>query len=300
MNLDLVYTVCFSDSFVTSWRDALHHIFMYKTYYDFVIVPTILGNKTYSYLPLLNYTDKTIESIENSIRVVSTYSYQARVLNPNYRSFVKDDTVVMRIPLLGRNSDEVWKSTLPTNMKKQLKKSFKNNFLLKNGNDRDLILDFYRLFSLTMKKFGTPVFGLDLFLKIPTFMNSKYYVVYFNNKPIAGMLLLFDEQIVWCPYSGSDESYTELRPGHFMFWNGIKDACDQSKLLFDFGRSAFGNNNYFFKERWGAIPVKVDILAPNKLNIYKKYKLAGNIYKRLPNCITNNLGPVLCKRLPDL
>jgi hypothetical protein len=300
MDINLVYNLCFSSSFVSSWRVLLIHVFRYKIFNNFLIVPNILGHKTYSYLPLLNYTDKTIESIENTIDVVSEYSYQARVLNSSYKSFVHDDTVVMRVALMGRNSDEVWKTSIPSNMKKQLKKSIKNKFFLKKGNDRELILDFYQLFSLTMKKFGTPVFGLDLFLKIPEFMSSKYYVVYFNTKPVAAMLLLFDEQIVWCPYSGSDETFSELRPGHFMFWNGIKDACDQSKIIFDFGRSAFGNKNYFFKERWGAIPVKVDIMTPNNINIYKKYKLAANIYKRFPNYITNYLGPYLCKHLPDL
>jgi hypothetical protein len=48
MNLDLVYTICFSDYFVSAWRDALLQIFKYKTYYNFVIVPNILGNKTYN------------------------------------------------------------------------------------------------------------------------------------------------------------------------------------------------------------------------------------------------------------
>jgi hypothetical protein len=300
MNSEQVYNLLFTSTFVENWKKVLSKVFQYNLHSNFVIVPNILGVKVFSYLPLLNYTDLSVESTKPLLDELGDKNYQIRAIHPSYTEFKANDTVVMRMPLLGQNSEEVWLKTIPQNMRKQLKKSFRNDFLIQKGNETKLIEDFYQLFSGTMKKFGTPVFGIKLFYQIPEFMDSKYYVVYFEGKPIAGMLLLTDEKIVWCPYSGTNEAYIDLRPGHFMFWEGIKDACDQSKMIFDFGRSAYGNNNYFFKERWGAIPVKVDIIKPKADNIYSKYSLASKIYKNLPNFITNKIGPYLCRKLPDL
>lgn len=295
-----VYHTCFTDTFIENWKKVISTTFQYPEENKFLIVKNILGTKEYSYIPLLNYTNFTYQNIESNIDYKIYNHYQIRVLNPTYKNFQKDDPVVMRIPILKRSSQDIWETVFSKNMRHQLRSIEKNSFVIQKGNSIELIDHFYTLFSKTMKKFGTPVFSKQLFLKIPEYMNSSYYVVFYENIPISAMLLLFDEQIVWCPYSGSNEKYQSLRPGHAMFWKGIQDSCDSSKLIFDFGRSAYGNQNFYFKQRWSALPVKVEIIKPTQENIYQKYKIASKIYKLLPTFITNQIGPVLCKRLPDL
>ena len=298
--IDKVYTTCLSDSFIESWKNLLINVYKYVEYDNFLIVPSIFGQKVYSYLPLLNYTNKLSQNLPEQLANVRPFSYQLRLLNSTYRDFQTNDTVVMRVSLKGKNSEEIWKSVLSHNMKKQLKKSFKEKFTIQRGTQKELIYQFYKLFSKTMSRLGTPVFGIDLFLQLPKFIDSKYFVVYYENQPVSAMLLVYDNDIVWCPYSGYDEKYQDLRPSHFMFWNGILDSCEKSKVIFDFGRSAYGNNNFFFKERWSAIPVKVDIIKPKQENIYNKYTIASKIYKIIPERITSHIGPLLCKRLSDL
>jgi len=82
--------------------------------------------------------------------------------------------------------------------------------------------------------------------------------------------------------------------------NPIDSLNNTNKKIFDFGRSPYSKGTYNYKAQFGAKPVKIDIVTSQKSDIYLKYSLASNIWKKLPRKVVDYLGPKLCKYLVDL
>ena len=57
--MDILYSNGFSNEFCEKWKALLRELYNYKIEDDFVVVPSLFGKNTFSYLPILNYTDKT-------------------------------------------------------------------------------------------------------------------------------------------------------------------------------------------------------------------------------------------------
>ncbi len=295
----LLQTV-FSSEFIERWTFFLKELYGYSFYDGFAVVPSLLGRKTYSYLPLLNYTDKTLAQTESLLRKMEGKRYQIRVLNPEHTAFQEHDPVTMRIYLNKKDIDELLRTSVSKRMRRYIRHLDRSEWTIHKGNSANIIADFYAIFSDVMHRHGTPAFGKKLFVTLSKTVSPTYYVVYSGNLPISAAVIVDDHEISWIPWSGTHRKYMEVRPGLHMYWETIKDAFYKGKLIYDFGRSSFGSGPYIFKKRWGAVPVKVDILEQKPSNVYKKYRFVSAIWKKVPFPVTRWLGPKLCKHLPDL
>jgi hypothetical protein len=296
---DLLQTA-FSPEFIDQWTFFLKNLYGYTFYKEFAVVPSLLGRKTYSYLPLLNYTDKTPSEAGNLLEKVKGKRYQIRILNPGHRSFQENEPVTMRIDLNKKDIQDLFLTCVSKRLRRYIKHSDSSEIRIKKGNSTEIIADFYDIFSDVMHRHGTPVFGSNFFLKLSKSVSTTYYVVYQRDIPASGAVKVDDTEISWIPWSGTQRRYMEDRLGLIMYWETLKDAFSQDKSIFDFGRSSYGSGTYIFKKRWGAVPVKVDILQPKPSNIYKKYRLVSSIWKKTPPPVSRWLGPRLCKHLSDL
>lgn len=290
----------FSSEFIEKWTFFLKELNDYTFSDEFVVVPSLLGRKTYCYLPLLNYTDKTLSQTENLLQKVKGKRYHIRILNPEHTAFQQDDPVTMRIDLKKKDVEELLSTSVSKRMRRYIRHSDSSEMTIKKGNSADIIADFYSIFSAVMHRHGTPVFGKKLFFTLSKTMSPTYYVVYNGNVPVSAAVIVDDLEISWIPWSGTHRKYMEDRPGLIMYWETIKDAFYKKKLIYDFGRSSYGSGTFIFKKRWGAVPVKVDLLQQRPSNIYKKYRLVAPIWKKMPFPVTLWLGPKLCRHLPDL
>ncbi len=151
-----------------------------------------------------------------------------------------------------------------------------------------------------MHKHGTPAFDKKLFNLIAKNLNVNFFVAYKDNIAIASLILLEDEEIAIVPWASSDNRFLEYCPNNLIYFEAIKFAISNKRKIFDFGRSNYGGSTYTFKKQWGAEALKIDILQPNKENIYNKYSLASKIWQKLPKVISDPLGTKLCKYLKDL
>jgi lipid II:glycine glycyltransferase (peptidoglycan interpeptide bridge formation enzyme) len=295
-----LFRTAFSPEFIEKWTFFLKELSDYTFHDEFALVPSLSGRKTYSYLPLLNYTDKTLSETENLLQKVKGKRYQIRVLNPEHTAFQEDDPVTMRIDLDKKDVEELLSTSVSKRMRRYIKHSDCSEMTIKKGNSADIIADFYAIFSTVMHRHGTPVFGKRLFVTLSKTVSTTYYVAYNGNIPVSAAVIVDDLEISWIPWSGTHRKYMQERPGLILYWETIKDAFSKKKLIYDFGRSSYGSGTYIFKKRWGAIPVKVDILQHRPSNIYRKYRFVAPIWKKMPFPLTLWLGPKLCKRLPDL
>ena len=296
--------ITFSKNFVNSFKKVLKRLYGYESYMDFLIVPSVLNKKTLSYIPLVNYTDRCSNDVKDLLELGKENEFQIRALNFDYTDFKKNDTVTMRIETKNQSSENLFANSVKSRCRNKIRNSIKKyDFTLKYGNDSQSIDDFYKIFSKTMHKHGTPVFDKNLFTSlVDEFKNDIiFYNAFDKGKVISSMCIMIDGSLAWYPWGGVDTEYSKKLAGYFIYWKTLQHVCDTRRIeIFDFGRSSYGGSTYKFKSQFGAKPTKIDILTSNEVDIYSKYSLASKIWKKLPKKIVDFIGPKLCKYLVDL
>lgn len=295
-----LFTLTFSSEFIERWKVVLKGLYGYEFYEEFAVVPSVWGKKTYSYLPLLNYTDRTLHQVSDMLGRVKDKDYQMRVLNPEFKDFQNHDTVTMRIDLQKKDVEELFQTVASKRNRRYIRQYTSDNTVIKKGNSGELIQHFYDIFADVMHRHGTPVFNRKLFEMLSKNLETTFYVLYDNAVPKAAAVILDDQEISWIPWSGTLSQYMDGRPGLLLYWETIKDAFLKRKRIYDFGRSSYGSGTYVFKKRWDAVPVKIDIIKPRPYNVYKKYNYASAIWKKIPSGVARWLGPKVCRYLSDL
>ncbi len=303
-NANSIYSTLFTKDFIDKLKNVLISFYSYESYMDFIIIPTITGRKILSYIPIVSYTDRSTEDIEDLLELAKENEYQIRVLNFQYQNFSKNDTVTMRLDIEGKKSEEVFMECMKSKHRKTVKSSIKkNNFTVKKGNDTKSIDNFYKIFTYLMHKHGTPAYDKKLFYLLSEELKEHiwFYNIFDHDEVIASYCLFIDKDIAYGAMGGFYEQYRHTLVGHFSYWHIIKDICDTQNLkIFDFGRSPYESGGYTFKHRFGAIPVKIDILSSQNDDIYSKYSLASSVWKKMPKGFVDLLGPKLCRYLVDL
>ncbi|MGH9427060.1 MAG: GNAT family N-acetyltransferase, partial [Terriglobia bacterium] len=107
-------------------------------------------------------------------------------------------------------------------------------------------------------------------------------------------------------YGGSLHEARHLAANTLMYWEVIRDACERSIRVFDFGRSKLGTGSYFFKTQWNMqeqpLPYQYFLVArktlPNFSPLNPRFKLAIALWKHVPLPVTKVLGPALVKLFP--
>jgi hypothetical protein len=108
------------------------------------------------------------------------------------------------------------------------------------------------------------------------------------------------------PWASSIRKYNRLGPNMLLYWSCLEFACDLGFQVFDFGRSTAGESTYRFKEQWGAIPYPMywhywlaeEGALPEINPGNPKYRLAIELWKKLPVPLTILLGPRLVRNIP--
>ncbi len=290
--------------FLDKFKNTLQYHYGYDAYMDFLIVPSLSGHKTLAYLPLLNYTDRGHDEVEDLLELAKENSYQIRTLNFSYNDFKPNDTVTMRLDIEGKSSEELFKDAVKSRCRNKVRNASKKyDYKLVYGHDSKDIEAFYQIFSETMYKHGTPVLDKKLFYTLTEAFADEivFFNVYENTEVVASMCIILDEEIAWYPWGGVKSTYANKLAGYYIYWEVLQFICDNTdKRIFDFGRSSYEGSTYRFKSQFGAKPVKIDILTSQKIDIYSKYSFASQIWKKLPKNVVDFIGPKLCKYLVDL
>jgi hypothetical protein len=85
----------------------------------------------------------------------------------------------------------------------------------------------------------------------------------------------------------------------------MRRACDKGACTFDFGRSKVGTGTFAYKTIWGFEPEPLHheylLLRagemPNVNPLNPKYAVLIALWRRLPLCIANALGPRISRGL---
>ena len=195
--------------------------------------------------------------------------------------------------------DDVNLSRIPRKQRRMVRQGEKHG--LRFGLDNSRLREFYRIYAASVRNLGTPVFGYPYFEKIvETFGDRcKVFLVDFQGKGVAGVLVFFYKDQVMPYYGGALKEYFHLAPSDFMYWELIRYGAAHGYKIFDFGRSKKGTGSFNFKRHWGFeprplpyiyYPIK-DRSIPDTSSLNPRLQWAVRIWRNLPLKLTMALGP---------
>jgi hypothetical protein len=134
-----------------------------------------------------------------------------------------------------------------------------------------------------------------------------------NEKPVAAGYTLGHRDTLEIPSASSLREFNRYSPNMLLYWSILQYAVAEGFKTFDFGRTSIDSGPYRFKKQWGALKKQWGAL-PSGLSWHyilqegkalprinpdnPKYRLAVNLWRRLPVPLANLIGPQVVKHLP--
>jgi len=165
----------------------------------------------------------------------------------------------------------------------------------------------HHVYAESVRQLGTPVFSRRYFGLLKEEFRSACDVVtvLHEKRPIASVMSFYFRDEVMTYYGGGLREARNLAANDFMYWEVMRRACERGVRVFDFGRSKIGTGAYDFKRNWGFKPAPLvyeflplrmtEIPEINPLN--PKYRMAINLWRRLPLPVTKALGPSIVRSI---
>ena len=311
------------------WRQVMHTGLGHRPFYllalendevlgvlPAVLVKTFWGAKYMISLPWIDYGGICADSIdveraleEEGYRVsdsVNARFMELRSIKAGAGTLHPGEGKVTFLLELKDGPDIIFKN-IDGKLRNQIRKSQKSGLVTEFGT-KELLDDFYQIFSWKMHDLGTPVWGKEFFEAIfKSFSGSaRIILVKKDGRAIAGGLVLAFKDRLYVPSAAAYNSALKYCPNHALYWATIEKGCEEGYSYFDFGRSKIDSNTYRFKMQWVPTPTELhwqyylprseELPSINPAN--PKYKLFINIWKRLPLPLANLLGPRVIRNFP--
>ena len=157
---------------------------------------------------------------------------------------------------LSVGKEAIWNHFNYKSIRYEINKANKNKIKLKVAENENDLHTFYILYAMTRKRLGLPSQPYLFFKTLyDTFGKSNNIIILlalFEDKAIAGHLLFKYNGRISAEATGVNDDFRKISPNHFLFWEGIKLACDDGYKIYDFGRTSIYNKPLMdFKKRWG-------------------------------------------------
>jgi FemAB-related protein (PEP-CTERM system-associated) len=223
-----------------------------------------------------------------------------------FGSTLRQDKVDMVLDLKP-GQDKIWNSLGPK-VRNQVRKASKSGLNTQIGG-AEYLEQFYKVFAINMRDLGSPVHSPAFFANIIKEFGerAKIIIVRDAGKTVGGLICLFYKDSIFVPWASSLREYFPKCPNNLLYWDAICYACEKGCKTFHFGRSSIGSGTYKFKQQWGAQERQLnwEFYYSDAAQAYipiaenPKYKLAADIWRRLPLSLTMLLGPRLRKYLTN-
>lgn len=218
---------------------------------------------------------------------------------------VVTDKVHMRLAL-PKTADELWNS-LKSKLRSQIRKPLNNKSLTVHWGGRDLLDEFYSVFTINMRDLGTPPFSRRLFVAmIDEFPGeSEFCCVRLDGQPVASGLLIHGPGVTQVPSASSLRKFNSTSANMLMYWHLLVRSIERGQQTFDFGRSSKGAGTHKFKAQWGAEEFPAvwqhfvrDGEATDMRPDNSRFRLMIRTWQRLPVWFTKMIGPSIVRGIP--
>jgi hypothetical protein len=198
--------------------------------------------------------------------------------------------------LLENEPEQLRKKFHRTCVRQRISRAIESNLSLRVGDSESDLNSFYQLHVLTRRRLRLPPQPYNYFkLLWNTFSPTKKMIILLaekEGKTIASLILFKFKDRVSAEFAASDETFRDLSPNHFLFWEAIKSAYHEGYKIFDFGRTSPSNEALMdFKNRWGTKVIDLPQYFYPKQALEKLSKEEESIGFRLVQKI--------CEKAPD-
>lgn len=218
----------------------------------------------------------------------------------------RHDKVTMVLDL-SAGTDRLW-TALSAKVRNQVRKAEKSGLTTLAGGE-ELLGSFYDVFVVNMRDLGSPVHAKRFFEEICAAFGSAVRVelVQDGTRTVGGLIAIQFKDRIIVPWASSLRDSFSKCPNNLLYWDAIQDACKRGCTAFDFGRSTIGSGTYDFKKQWGAEPTSLawqvlkdrDTVDPTISTDTSAFRLAANVWRRLPVGVTRLMGPQIRKYLTN-
>ena len=291
-----------SADFVAAWRSVWCGVYRWRRAGRFAVVPALFGRPVCAYLPGLSYSDLDASAAQDLACEIPGRPFNIRVLaapRPE-AELAPGAPVVLRIDVaaFGHEPTAVWEGELSGKTRTSVRRARRDGLAAAEETGPGALQALYAMHRLAHARHDVPLLPAALFDALVTEMGARIAVVRNRDGAVrAALLWLRDGPIAWAPYSGSYNSADHS--GDLLFWAMVEQAADDGVDILDFGRSPAGSGSYRFKRKFGASPVPVLWLRDKPVDLYRRYRVAQDLWRALPNSVTGRAGPWLYRYLAD-
>lgn len=219
------------------------------------------------------------------------------------------DKVSMVLPL--PKTEDLLARQMGAKLRSQIKRADREQPQVQWGG-AELLPDFHRVFAVTMRDLGTPVYPLSFFETVLHVLADRACVLVIS-APTGKRLAAQAAAIVvkhasrWeVPWAAAGPEAKRRSLNMRLYWEQLRHAVLNKAPAFDFGRSTVDSGTYRFKAQWGARPLQLrwhySLPAGGTLPMLNahnpKFAMATAAWRRLPLWAANLLGPRIIRHLP--
>jgi FemAB-related protein (PEP-CTERM system-associated) len=311
------------------WKHIIEKSFGHKTYYlmaadngnavgilPLVYIKSLIFGSIFCSMPYLNFggvcaDNGEVESLllkegEKILKEKSGDYLELRHLKQTSSGIpCKHHKVSMTIEL-NPDPETLW-NAFTTKHRTAVRRAAKNGLELKFGKG-ELLPEFYDVMCRGWKELGTPIYAYSFLKNIVDALGDAVEIclVFHEGKVIAAAFNGLHKDTVEGMWLSLLNEYAKLQAGYVLYWEMIKRACEKGYKQFHLGRSSVESGGEFFKKKWNAVakPLYWEYILNNgnavpELNVDNpKYQRAIKIWRKLPQGVTDFIGPHLAKNIP--
>ena len=231
---------------------------------------------------------------------------ELRQLNERLENLDCNEQYVTSLLKLDADPEKVWKG-FRSEIRNRVRKAEKSGLEVEQGG-AEFLPDFYRVYRTHMRELGTPAHPLRFLQEVlQAFPEAtRLFLVKLDGETVGGMFVLLHRNVAINMWASCLTAYGKLSPNNLLYWHAIKFAAERGFEWFDFGRSVRDSGPFVFKKRWGTEhrPLYYHYFlnkiarVPEAPGTNAGENWFANVWKRLPQPVTNHLGPVIRKHIP--
>lgn len=218
---------------------------------------------------------------------------------------VKRHKVTMTVEL-DPDPEVLWKG-FKSKHRTAVRRAEKNNLEITLGQSQYLDL-FYEIESVGWRDLGTPFYRKSFFENILGQLGQfiDIYMVFQNGQPVATAFNARFKGEVEGMWTYCLKEYSGLQTNYYLYWQMIKQACENGFNQFHLGRTTPVSGGAFYKSKWNAVPRPLyweyvlnkasGLPALDTAN--PRFAKMIDLWKKLPVSLTRQIGPFIAKNIP--
>lgn len=209
---------------------------------------------------------------------------------------------------LTETPDELWHA-VRRQVRQSTKKAQRAGLAVRSG--PQCMAPFYPVYARSMRDKGTPTQGEAFFQEIRRQFPDHFSALVVHNQPelAGGGYVAPFRETVYCTWGGMLPQYYDMKASYLLYWELLRDSCEQGFRRVDLGRSQWQSGTYQFKRQWNAEPRQLyqqfylnrsqqPPPTGSQRQTSSSYRLLVRIWQHLPLTVAEFLGPRIRKAMP--